>query len=73
MRSFLSHLTERGFRNRRVAVIENGSWAPTAKKVILGILEECKDLEIAGNCVTIKSALNEESRAALLRLAEEFS
>ena len=73
MRTFLSHLTERGFKNRRVAVIENGSWAPTAKKVILGILESCKGLQVSENCVTIKSALHADSREALKNLAAEFS
>ena len=73
MRHFVEHLTERNFQKRRVAIIENGSWAPTAKKVILGLLEGCKDLTIAENCVTIKSALNAETRETLAKLAEEFS
>ena len=73
MRHFVEHLTERNFQKRRVAIIENGSWAPTAKKVILGLLEGCKDLTIAENCVTIKSALNAETRDTLAKLAEEFS
>ena len=73
MRHFVEHLTERNFQKRRVAIIENGSWAPTAKKVILGLLEGCKDLTIAENCVTIKSALNAETRETLTKLAEEFA
>ena len=73
MRHFVEHLTERNFQKRRVAIIENGSWAPTAKKVILGLLEGCKDLTIAENCVTIKSALNAETRDTLAKLAEEFA
>ena len=73
MRHFVEHLTERNFQKRRVAIIENGSWAPTAKKVILGLLEGCKDLTIAENCVTIKSALNAETRETLAKLAEEFA
>ena len=73
MRHFVEHLTERNFQKRRVAIIENGSWAPTAKKVILGLLEGCKDLTIAENCVTIKSALNAETRETLAKLAEEFT
>ena len=73
MRDYIAHLTERNFQNRRVAVIENGSWAPTARKTILGLLEGCKGLSISENCVTIKSALNAESRAAVTRLAEEFA
>ena len=44
MREFIDHLTERNFANRTVALIENGSWAPLAAKVMKGMLEGCKDL-----------------------------
>ena len=73
MRDYIEHLKERNFQKRRVAIIENGSWAPMAKKVILGMLEGCKELTISENCVTIKSALNEASRGQLEALAEEFA
>ena len=73
MRDYIEHLKERNFQKRRVAIIENGSWAPMAKKVILGMLEGCKELTISENCVTIKSALNEASRGQLAALAEEFA
>ncbi len=70
MREFIEHLVERNFQNRRVGIIENGSWAPMAAKVIKGMLAECKNVEIIEPIVTIKSALNTQSREALTLLAE---
>ena len=72
MRTFIEALTERGFRNRTVGIIENGSWAPTAARVIRGMLEKSKDLKFAETTVQIKSALNAESRAQLAALADEM-
>ena len=73
MREFIGHLTERGFQKRRVALIENGSWAPTAMKVMKDMLAPCKDLTFTKNNVTILSALNDESEAALEALTEELA
>ena len=73
MREFINHLTERNYRNRRVAVIENGSWAAQAEKVIKKMLENSKDLTFAENTVHIKSAMNDESKAQIEALAEEFA
>ena len=72
MRAFLSGLTERSFRARRVGLIENGTWAPVAAKVMRGMLEPCRDLSFADTAVRIRSALNEESRAQLDALAAEM-
>ncbi len=72
MREFIDHLTERGFANRTVALIENGSWAPLAAKVMRGMLEGCKNLTFTENSVKILSALNEESTAQLDALANEL-
>lgn len=72
MREFINHLTERNFCNHKVGLIENGTWAPMAAKVMTGMLEKCKNLTFAENTVHIKSALNEESSAQLEALAEEF-
>ena len=72
MREFINHLTERNFSNHKIGLIENGSWAPMAAKVMKGMLENCKNCTFADNTVHIKSALNEESSAALEALAEEF-
>ena len=72
MREFIDHLTERGFKNRRVAFVENGSWAPMATKVMRGMLEGAKDLTYTDATVKITSALSNESRAQLEALAEEL-
>ncbi len=69
MRNFIHGLAERGFRGRRIGLIENGSWAPMAAKVMRGMLDACKELTILEPVVTIRSALNEESTAQLNTLA----
>ena len=72
MKEFINHLTERGYSNRQVAFIENGSWAPMAVKVMKRMLEGSKNLILAENEVKIMSALNEESAARVEALAEEL-
>ena len=72
MREFINHLTERNFANHKIGLIENGTWAPTAAKVMKGMLENCKNCTFAENTVHIKSALNDESTAQLEALADEF-
>lgn len=72
MREFIDMLTERGFRNRKIALIENGSWAPVAAKTVRTMFEGSKDLTFADTTVTIKSALNEKSLAELDSLAAEL-
>lgn len=73
MKEFINHLTERGYKNRKVGFIENGSWAPVATKVMLKMLEGSKNLTYCENTVKILSALNEESEVQLNALAEEMS
>ncbi len=72
MREFIDHLTERAYKNRTVALIENGSWAPLAAKVMRDMLSPCKNLTFADTTVQIHSALNEESSAQLEKLADEL-
>ena len=72
MRQFIDHLVERNFQNRTVALIENGSWAPLAAKVMRGMLEPCKNITFTDTTVKILSALNEESAEQLSSLAEEL-
>ncbi len=72
MKTFIDHLTERNYQKRTVSFIENGTWAPTAKRVMAGMLEKSKDLTYLTNSVTIRSALNAESEAALEAMAEEI-
>ena len=72
MKQFIDHLTERGFRGRKIGLIENGSWAPMAAKVMRGMLEGCKDTTFAETTVRIMSAMNEENKAQIEKLAEEM-
>ncbi len=72
MREFINHLTERNYSNRTVGLIENGSWAPLAAKVMRSMLEKSKNITFAENTVKIMSALNDESKKQLDLLAEEL-
>lgn len=72
MRDFIEHLTERGFKNRTVAFIENGSWAPLAAKVMKGMLEESKNLKFADNTVHIRSAVNDDNIKEIDALSDEL-
>ncbi len=72
MRTFIEHLVERGYQNRTIALIENGSWAPLAAKVMKGMFEHSKNITFAEPVVRITSALNDASKAALNDLADEL-
>jgi flavorubredoxin len=72
MKEFIQHLTERNFQNRKIGLIENGSWAPTAAKVMKGMLEGCKSTTFAETEVKILSAMTEENKAQIDKLAEEM-
>ena len=73
MKTFIHHLTERSFQNRTVAFMENGTWAPTAMKVMEKMLENSKNLTYCENNITIRSAMTEENRAQIRALAEELA
>ena len=72
MKTFIHHLTERNFQNRTVGLIENGSWAPVAAKVMAGMLEMSKNITFTGTTVKIYSAMNDENRAQISAMAEEL-
>ena len=72
MKTFIEHLTERGYKNRTIGLIENGSWAPTAAKTMLKMFEGSKNLTFTDTTVTIKSAVNAENEAQIAALAEEL-
>ena len=72
MHTFITHLTERNFQNRTVALIENGSWAPMAAKVMRGMFENSKNITFTDTTVRILSSLNEESNKQLSDMAEEL-
>ncbi len=73
MKQFIDHLVERGYRGRKIGLIENGSWAPTAAKVMKGMLEGCKDTTFAETTVRILSAVNAENEAQIEKLADEMA
>ena len=70
MREFIHHLTERNFQNRTVGIIENGSWAPQAAKVMESMLSQCKDLTFLEPRVKLQCALSDASRQQVKDLAE---
>ena len=72
MKEFIHHLTERNFQNRTIGLIENGSWAPLAAKVMRNMLAGSKNLTFTDTTVRIQSALNEESTAQVETLANEL-
>ncbi len=72
MRHLIGALTERGYQNRKIGLIENGSWAPMAAKVMRGMFEKSKNITFTETTVTVKSALNKESEAQLDALAAEL-
>ena len=73
MRTYLDKLTERSFQNRTVAFLENGSWSPTAIRVMKDRLSKSKNLTYCANEVTILSALNDDTTAKVQALAEELA
>ena len=72
MRHFIDHLTERNYQKRRVAFVENGSWAPNAAKVMKGMFEKSKEIAFVEPVVTIRGALNADGEAQLAKLADEL-
>ena len=72
MHTFIEHLTERFYQNRTIGFIENGTWAPVAKKTMHSMMEGCKNIKFLETSVTIKSALKDDSRAALAQMAKEL-
>ena len=73
MHNFLESLLERNYQNKKIGLIENGTWAPSANKTMQGILDKMKNIEICENKVTIKSTLDDSSREALSILAKEIT
>ena len=72
MRSFIEHLNERGFKNRTVGFIENGSWAPTATKVMRSMLEDAKNINYLEAACSIRSAMSTDNSTQLEEMANEL-
>ncbi len=73
MKEFINHLTERNYQNRTIGIIENGSWAPMAAKVIKGMFEKSKNITFTDTTVTIRSAVSEDNKSQLEALANELA
>lgn len=73
MRDFIDHLAEHNFQNKRVGFIENGSWAPVAARIMKAKLEKCKNLTFTEANVKIMSAVTEENKEQIKKLAQELS
>ena len=72
MKTFIHHLTERSFQNRTIGLIENGSWAPMAAKIMKGMFAGSKNITFTDTTVKILSALNDQSKAQIDYMAEEL-
>lgn len=72
MRTFIEHLTERNYQKRTVALMENGTWAPMAAKVMRSMLEKSPNLSFASNTVTLHSAMNDANAQQIEALADEL-
>ena len=72
MKEFIHHLTDRNFQNRTVALMENGSWAPLAAKVMKGMFEKSKNITFTDTTVKILSALSDDSKAQIEAMANEL-
>ena len=72
MKHFIDDLTERGYQNRTIGLIENGTWAPMAAKVMKGMFEKSKNITWLETTVTIKSAVTQENREQIAKMADEL-
>ena len=72
MKEFIEHLTDHNFQNRTIGLVENGSWAPMAAKVMTSMFEKSKNITFTQNTVKIMSAVKEDNIAEIKALAEEI-
>ena len=72
MRQFIDHLTERNYQNRTLGFIENGTWAPTAAKIMKGMFEKSKNITWLETSVKIMSSMDEQNKADIEKMAEEL-
>ena len=72
MKQFIDHLTERGYKNRTVGIIENGSWAPQAAKIIRKMFENSKGITFTDTTVTLMSGIKDENLGEIEKLADEM-
>lgn len=73
MREYVNELTERGFRNRKIGIVENGTWNPMAKSYIKRQFEKSKEIEFTETVVSIRSAVNDDNKAQIKLIADELA
>ena len=72
MKAFIDHLADHAYQNRRVALVENGSWAPNAARAMRAKLEAMKGIDVLDSVVSVKSALSDDTREQIRQLASEL-
>lgn len=72
MQDFLSHLQSKAYQNRKVAIVENGSWAPSAAKVMKPMIEAMKNIDLVEDIVTIRSTMKDSDMAAIEKLVDSM-
>ena len=72
MEHFLNHLKSKNYQKRKIGIIENGTWAPSAGKAMKNIIDGMKEIDFCDNMVTIKSRMNEDSKKEMEKLADEI-
>ena len=72
MKEYIHHLIERNYQNRTIGLVENGSWAPVAARIMKGMFEKSRNITFTDTTVKVLSALNDDSRAQIEALAEEL-
>ncbi len=72
MKTFIEHLTERNYQNKTIGLIENGSWASMAGKVMTGMFEKSKNITWLETSVKIMSSMDEQNKADIEKMAEEL-
>lgn len=72
MQQFLQKLKERNYQNRKIGILENGSWAPSAGKTMKSVLEEMKDIQVVEPMVTMKSTMKQETIEQMEKLADSL-
>ena len=72
MEHFLNSLKAKNYQNRKIAIIENGTWAPSAARTMKNIVEQMKDIKLCENVITIKTTMNAETEKKMHELAREI-